>query len=186
MPASILGSLSRPDWGALVDLATWKYVLLLALIGSAESLLTVQAVDSLDPKKRKSDVDADLIAVGVGNLLAGLCGGLPMISEIVRSRANIDNGAETSWSNFFHGAFLAAALFLIPGLLNTIPLTVLAAMLLVTAYRLASPKEFAKVFKIGSDQFAIFVVTMVLTGVGFIFAGFTGRRHISLHICLPR
>ncbi len=163
LPASILGSLSRPDWSALVDLATWKYVLLLALIGSAESLLTVQAVDSLDPMKRQSDVDADLIAVGVGNLIAGLCGGLPMISEIVRSRANIDNGAETYWSNFFHGAFLAAGFFLIPGLLNSIPLTVLAAMLLVTGCRLASPKEFVKVFKIGSDQFAIFVVTMVLT-----------------------
>ena len=163
MPASIIGSLARPDWSALVNLSTWKYVLLLALIGSAESLLTVQAVDALDPKKRKSDVDADLIAVGIGNFLAGICGGLPMISEIVRSRANIDNGAQTSWSNFFHGIFLAAALFLIPGLLNSIPLTVLAAMLLVTAYRLASPKEFAKVFRIGSDQFAIFVVTMALT-----------------------
>jgi len=186
MPASILGSLSRPDWGALVDLATWKYVLLLALIGSAESLLTVQAVDSLDPKKRQSDVDADLIAVGVGNLLAGLCGGLPMISEIVRSRANIDNGAETSWSNFFHGAFLAAALFLIPGLLNTIPLTVLSAMLLVTAYRLASPKEFAKVFKIGSDQFAIFVVTMVLTVCVDLLVGVIGGVVLKMLLHLAR
>ncbi len=163
MPASILASLARPEWSALLDPATWKYVFLLALIGSVEALLTVQAVDALDSKRRVSDTNTDLVTLGIANLIAGLCGGLPMISEIVRSRANLDNGAQTSWSNFFHGVFLAAALFLIPGMLNAIPLTVLASMLLVTAYRLASPKEFAKVFRIGSDQFAIFVVTMALT-----------------------
>lgn len=163
MPASIISSLARPEWSALLDPVTWKYVLLLALIGSVEALLTVQAVDSLDPRRRVSDTNADLVTLGLANLIAGLCGGLPMISEIVRSRANLDNGAQTSWSNFFHGVFLAAALFLIPGMLNIIPLAVLASMLLVTAYRLSSPKEFAKVFRIGSDQFAIFVVTMAVT-----------------------
>lgn len=171
IPGKIFASLAFPEWRSLLDVATWKYVLLLTLIGSAESLLTVQAVDAIDPAKTKSDLDGDLIAVGIGNVLCGLVGALPMISEIVRSRANIDNGAKTSWSNFFHGGFLVLALFMVPGVLSLIPLSVLASMLLVTAYRLASPDEFAKIYRIGWDQMVIFLVTMILTVTVDLLAG---------------
>ncbi|MCX7088337.1 MAG: SulP family inorganic anion transporter [Methylococcales bacterium] len=110
---------------------------------------------------RHSNLDKDLTAVGAGNLLAGLIGGLPMIAEIVRSSANVNNGAKTSWANFFHGALLLLFVVLFPRLIHSIPLSALAALLVFTGFRLASPKEFAKVMGIGKEQLFMFLVTIV-------------------------
>jgi MFS superfamily sulfate permease-like transporter len=131
------------------------------IIGSLESILSAKAVDLIDPWKRKTSLDRDVLAVGVGNLCSALVGGLPMISEIVRSRANIDNGARTRFADMWHGVFLLACVALIPMVLHRIPLAALAAMLVYTGYRLAHPTEFVNVYRIGREQLVIFVTTLV-------------------------
>jgi MFS superfamily sulfate permease-like transporter len=139
----------------------WKWIFLFFAVGSLESLISTKAVEMLDPYKRKTKLDRDLLAVGSANLIASSIGGLPMISEIVRSRANIDNGAKTRFSNFWHGIFLFLCVGLLPTILHRIPLSALAAMLVYTGYRLAHPREFINVYRIGREQLLIFVVTIV-------------------------
>jgi len=163
LPKNILGAIVLPDFSAFKDPKAFKWVLLFALIGSIESLVSVQAVDLLDPQKRKTNRNRDLLAIGVANTLVAFLGGLPMLSEIVRSRANIDNGAKTSVSNGFHGFCLLFFVALFPGLLHRIPLAALAAMLIFTGYRLASPVQFSHISKVGWDQLVIFVSTIIAT-----------------------
>jgi MFS superfamily sulfate permease-like transporter len=160
--------LKLPNFGILTNYANrdrfykaWKWVLMFAVIGSLESLLSAKAVDVLDPQKRKTNLNRDLLAIGVANVGACLLGGLPMISEIVRSRANVDNGGKTRMANLFHGVFLLLAVALIPFVLKTIPLAALGAMLVYTGFRLAHPREFLQVLKIGWEQLAVFVGTIV-------------------------
>ncbi len=150
-----------PDFSKFMSLEFWEAVISICLVGSLESLLSAMAVDKLDPYKRHSNLDRDLTAVGAGNLVAGLIGGLPMIAEIVRSSANVNNGAKTGWANFFHGAFLLLFVVLFPRLIHSIPLAALAALLVFTGFRLASPKEFAKVMGVGKEQLFIFVATII-------------------------
>jgi MFS superfamily sulfate permease-like transporter len=163
LPDNLLSAVTFPDFSALLTFTSFKYVIMFALVGSLESLLSSKAIDSIDPFKRKSDLNRDLIGIGVGNTLSGLIGGLPMISEIVRSSANINNGGRTWWSNVFHGLFLLIFVAFFPSLIHQIPLTALAAMLIFTGYRLASPKEFHKTYKIGTEQLVIFLITIIVT-----------------------
>lgn len=163
LPSSFLGAVTMPSWDMISSFISIKYIVMLTLVGSIESLLTVYAVDSLDPEKKKADSNKDLIATGIGNLIASFIGGLPMISEIVRSKANIDNGAKSAQSNFFHGVLLLVAVAAFPGVLHMIPATTLAAMLVFTGFRLASPNEFSHTYQIGVDQFASFMVTLIVT-----------------------
>jgi MFS superfamily sulfate permease-like transporter len=173
VPTNFTDGFTGPDFSKIGELEFWLAVLAIWLVGSLESLLSASAVDKLDPYKRNSDLNKDLTAVGVGNLLSGFIGGLPMIAEIVRSSANINNGAKTGWANFFHGVFLLIFVALFPTLINQIPLTSLAALLVFTGFRLASPKEFAHTWEIGLDNFIVFVATILgvlatdlLIGVG--------------------
>jgi MFS superfamily sulfate permease-like transporter len=161
VPDSFFSAITMPDFSGLLTWQGWKWVLMFALIGSLESMLSAKAIDSLDPWRRKCSMDRDLLAVGIGNTLAALVGGLPMISEIVRSKANIDNGARTRFANLFHGVFLLSFVALAPWLIHRIPLAALGAMLVYTGFRLASPKEFVSVYKIGPDQLIIFCSTLV-------------------------
>ncbi len=140
-----------------------KYVIMFALVGTIESLLTVKAIDLVDPFKRKSNANKDLIAIGVGNVFASLLGGLPMISEVARSSSNVNNGGKTRWANFFHGFFILAFLLLASPLLEMIPNTALAAMLITVGIKLAHPREFIQTYKIGKEQLLISLVTIFFT-----------------------
>lgn len=152
-----------PDFSQILNPISIKYILMFALVGSIESLLTVKAMDGFDPYHRKSNMNKDLLAVGIGNLLCGLIGSLPMISEVVRSSANISNQAKTRWSNFYHGLFLLLYVTLLSFVITYIPLTALAAMLVFTGYRLASPKEFINTYKVGKEQLLYFLTTLIVT-----------------------
>jgi MFS superfamily sulfate permease-like transporter len=152
-----------PDFRALATATGLKYLLMFALIASLESLLSAKAIDLIDPWKRKTDLNRDLLACGAANALASACGGLPMISEIVRSKANVDNGATNRYSNLFHAVFLLSFALLLPDLLHRIPLAALGAMLVYTGFRLAHPREFLHTFKIGPEQLVVFVSTIVAT-----------------------
>ncbi|MFA5982426.1 MAG: SulP family inorganic anion transporter [Methylococcaceae bacterium] len=158
---NFMSSFYFPDFSKIATGEFWGAVLSICLVGSLESLLSAMAVDKLDPYKRHSNLDRDLTAVGLGNVLCGLIGGLPMIAEIVRSSANVNNGAKTGWANFFHGVFLLLFVAIFPRLIHSIPLAALAALLVFTGFRLASPKEFGKVLNLGKEQMLIFIITIV-------------------------
>ncbi len=140
-----------------------KYVIMFALVGSLEALLTVKAIDGMDPFKRKSNYNKDLFAVGLGNVVAGILGGLPMISEVARSSANVANGGKTRWANFFHGVFICLFLVLAVYFSDLIPLGALAAMLIGVGWKLTHPREFFHMAQIGKDQMGIFIVTIIVT-----------------------
>ncbi|MFM7300672.1 MAG: SulP family inorganic anion transporter, partial [Crocinitomicaceae bacterium] len=157
-----------------------------ALVGSLEALLTVKAIDMMDPYKRKSNYNKDLMAVGLGNVIAGLLGGLPMISEVARSSANVNNGAKTRWANFFHGIFILIFLIFAVSFSNLIPMSALAAMLIGVGYKLAHPKEFRHMFQIGKDQMSIFIITIVVTLATDLLLGIAAGIILKLIIHLTR
>lgn len=152
-----------PDFRGVATQTGIKYIVLFSLVGSLESLLSARAIELLDPWRRKTDYNRELAAVGCANLLSSLIGGLPMIAEIVRSKANVDSGARTRNANMFHGMFLLAFVLLMPALIHKIPLAALGAMLVYTGFRLANPNEFVRIYKLGSEQLVVFVVTIVAT-----------------------
>ncbi len=165
LPDHIADAITFPLWTHILHPVSIQFIILFALIGSIESLASAKAVDTLDPYKRKSNFNKDLLAIGIGNTAAGLIGGLPMISEIVRSSANVNNGGKTRWANLWHGIFLLVVLAAFPTMLHYIPRAALGAMLVFTGFRLASPKEFAHMLHIGKEQLFIFLVTIIVTVV---------------------
>lgn len=153
--------LSFPNFAVIGNPEIWITAFTIALVASLETLLCVEATDKLDPYKRTTPTNKELFAQGVGNTISGLVGGLPVTQVIVRSSANIQSGGRTKASAIIHGFFLLISIILIPRLLNLIPLSVLAAVLLIVGYKLAKPALFKKMYNMGWKQFVPFVVTVL-------------------------
>lgn len=150
-----------PDFNYLKDPNVYIIGFTIALVGSLETMLSVEATDKLDPKKKRTPTNRELKAQGVGNIFTGLIGGLPVTQVIVRSSANISSGAESKLSAVFHGLLLFLSVVFIPGILNYIPLAALAAILLSIGYKLAKIELFTSMYKLGYDQFIPFVATVI-------------------------
>jgi MFS superfamily sulfate permease-like transporter len=156
-----LGQFVTPNFTGFLRPDVWMVGLTIAIVASIETLLCIEATDKLDPMKRYSPTNQELKAQGIGNLLSGLIGGIPMTSVIVRSSANINAGGRTKLATIVHGALLLFCAALIPVLLNKIPLATLAAILLMTGYKLAKPSIFLHMWQNGKYQFLPFIVTVV-------------------------
>jgi MFS superfamily sulfate permease-like transporter len=170
---AFIGQFQFPDMQGFLNPNVWIVGATIAIVASIETLLCLEAGDKMDPYKRFSSANAELRAQGVGNILAGFLGGLPMTSVIVRTTANINAGARTKLSAVAHGVFLLLAVVSIPGLLNKIPMASLAGILIMIGVKLASPKVFRHVWHTGKHQFIPFIVTVIavvftdlLKGVG--------------------
>lgn len=158
---SFFGQFSFPNFSVITNPQIWITAFTIALVASLETLLCVEATDKLDPAKRVTPTNRELIAQGIGNIFSGLIGGLPITQVIVRSSANIQSGGKTKMAAIIHGFFLLISVLLIPVVLNQIPLSVLAAILLIVGYKLAKPKLFISMYQLGWKQFLPFTVTVV-------------------------
>ncbi len=176
-PVEVFRGLPSPDWSVINRAEIWQVAATIAAVASLETLLSVEAVDKLDPYRRVSDHNRELLAQGIGNAASGLLGGLPLTAVIVRSSTNVYSGGRTRISAIFHGLLLCALVLSVPFLLNRIPLAALAAVLLTIGYKLSSAKLYRKMYRSGADQFVPFILTVLgtvfsdlLTGVmiGFV------------------
>jgi MFS superfamily sulfate permease-like transporter len=150
-----------PDFSALMKLEVWRLVVTLAIVASLESLLSLEAIQQMDPKRHRASQDRELQAQGVGNMLAGMLGALPITAVIVRSSANLNAGAQTRASALIHGVLIFASLVMLTPVLNLIPLAVLAAILIATGAKLAKPSVWIATAKSGANRFIPFVATIV-------------------------
>lgn len=209
---SLLSNVRLPQFNDLFqNSAIWLNALVICAVASLESLLSVEAIDKLDPYNRVTPKNRELVAQGAGNMLSGLFGGIPITAVIVRSSANAEAGARTRLSSIAHGVWLTLALLFAIPLLNMIPYCVLAVILVRTGYNLAKPKMIRAIYKQGNEQFLPFIVTafailftdmLIGVGIGLIYAlyylvkhtyraGFTIRentdghtRHIIIELAL--
>jgi len=179
-----------PDFTQLSNPAIYKIAIVLAIVASLETLLCVEATDKLDPDKRITPTNRELKAQGLGNIISGLIGGLPLTQVIVRSSANISFGGKTKMSAILHGVFLLISAITVSSLLNMIPLSSLAAVLIMVGYKLAKPKLFKQMYKLGWEQFVPFMATIIailltdlLMGItiGMMFGIFYTLRHSFLN-----
>jgi len=155
------GFFTMPDWSALSNPKVYVTAVTIAIVASLETLLCVEATDKLDPDKRTTPTNRELVAQGAGNIVSGMIGGLPLTQVIVRSSANINSGGKTKFAAIIHGLLLLVCALLIPVFLNKIPLACLAAVLLMVGYKLAKISLFRDMYRIGWEQFMPFIVTVV-------------------------
>jgi MFS superfamily sulfate permease-like transporter len=150
-----------PDFGRFLDWKIWTIAATIALVASIESLLSIEAADRIDPFRRISSPNRELVAQGIGNVVSGMIGGLPLTSVVVRTSANVSSGGRTRLSAIFHGVLLLLSVLLIPQYLNWTPLASLAAVLIMVGYKLTKPKIYVSMFRLGWDQFLPFIATVV-------------------------
>jgi len=173
IPDDVLSNLAFPDFTKILQKEFILAVFAITLIASIESLLSIKAVDKLDPLNRRSNVNKDLKALGLATTISGLLGGLNVVTVIARSSVNVNNGATNRSANFFHSLFLVGFVLLFQEQLKRIPLAALAAILVYTGYKLADPESFRKIARIGNEQIVIFLTTLfttiftnLITGIG--------------------
>lgn len=159
--ADFFSQFSFPNFSAITNVDVWVTAFTIALVASLETLLSVEASDKIDPNKNVTPTNRELLAQGTGNIISGLIGGLPITQVIVRSSANIQSGGKSKLSTILHGFLLLISVILIPKLLNMIPLSVLASILLVVGYKLAKPTLFKKMYALGWKQWLPFIATVV-------------------------
>ena len=157
----ILNLFTTPDWSLIGSKQLWVLAFTIAIVASLETLLCVEATDKLDPDKNVTPTNRELLAQGAGNIVSGLIGGLPLTQVIVRSSANIQSGGRTKLSAILHGLMIAISVFLLPDILNMIPLSSLAAILLVVGYKLAKPSLFKAMYAKGGSQFIKYIITVL-------------------------
>ena len=163
LPDKIFGEFPQPNFTKLFTYDFFSAVIAITLIASIESLLSIKAVDKLDPEKRRSNVNKDIRSLGIATVISGFLGGLNVVTVIARSSVNVNNRGSNRSANFFHALFLVAFIVLFAGELRHIPLSALAAILVYTGYKLASPENIKKTFQVGSEQLIIFLVTLIIT-----------------------
>lgn len=163
MPTDLSNMIMYPDFSMSHTLEFWIAVISITLIASIQTLAMAKAVDKLDPYKRKTHLNKDLIGIGIGTMVCGAIGGLPIITVVVRSTVNITNHAKTKWSNFYHGILLIIFLFLLTPVIQMIPYAALAAILVYIGFRLASPSVFKKIYNEGLEQLLFMLVTLIIT-----------------------
>jgi MFS superfamily sulfate permease-like transporter len=163
IPSNIFASITFPDFSKLLSgTAIWRNGIIIGLLATLETLLCIEAIDKLDKQNRITPVNRELVAQGVGNIMCGLLGAIPLTAVVVRGAANVNAGGRTKLSTFTHGLFLLLAVFLVPFLLNKIPFASLGAILIITGYHLAKPKLFLNMWRLGWIQFLPFVTTIII------------------------
>lgn len=182
IPNNVFAQISFPDFSKIFSSGRlWKDGIVIGLLASLETLLCVEAIDKLDVHNRVTPVNRELMAQGIGNILCGLLGAIPITAVIVRGSANIDAGARTRLSSFTHGIFLLLTALLVPFLLNKIPYAALAAILLITGYNLTKPKLYKNMWSLGLKQFIPFILTIIIILLTDLLVGVTTGLLLSIY-----
>ncbi len=181
-------SIVFPNFGMIGKPVFWLTVISISLIATVETLAAAKAIDRLAPYKRKTDLNKDLMAVGLSTVVSGAIGGLPIISVIVRTTVNIQNNAKTTWSNFFHGALILVYILVLNEYLQLIPLAALAAILIFMGFKLASPRLFKETYALGMEQLLFLTVTILFTLYNNLLVGIVAGMCATLivHVLLAR
>ncbi len=180
MPDNIMDSILHPNFGMIDTVEFWTTVLSILMITSIESLAIAKAVDKIDPYKRKTNLNKDLMGIGFSTIVAGFIGGLPIIAVIIRSTVNVHNGAKTKWSNMYQGLLLLIFIVLLSPIMKQVPLCAFAILLVYTGFKLASPAVFKQIYSHGIEQLIFFVGTMVLTLFTNLLVGLFGGLSLAL------
>lgn len=180
IPDNPLDSIMHPDFSMVGTSAFWLTVLSITMIASVETLASARAIDKLDPFKRTTNLNKDLVGVGLSTMVSGALGGLPIITVIVRSTVNVNSNAKTKWSNLYHGVFLILFVLILAPILRSIPLAALAAILVHTGFKLASPKVFKRAYDQGVEQLLFLSSTLIITLYTDLLYGIIGGILVTL------
>ena len=188
VPSKWMDGLAFPSFDKINTGAFWMSVISINLISSVISLAAAKAIDKLDPYKRNTDLNKDLTGIGIATILSGAVGGLPVLNVIVRSTVNVHNHAKTKWSNFYHGLFIALFVLLLTPVIQLFPVAALAAVLIVTGVKMASPRVFKEVYHQGLEQMVFFLSTIIITLYKNPLIGILGGIGVTLvaHLLISR